>query len=111
MVTVEIPVPAARAEVDVPPIVAQICANARLVLTLAGTQKRYPGSRHWHYRTGPQPGTLEITWWPAQRRLWLKVAGGRTSAAIEDLLPRLQAALTSALSTLPVLVADQPVER
>jgi len=111
MLTVDIPVPPARAEASVPPIVAQICANAGLVLTLAGTQKRYPGSRHWHYRTGPQSGTLELTWWPAQRRLWLKVAAGRTSAAIEDLLPRLQAALTDALQALPVLVADQPIER
>ena len=71
----------------------------------------YPGSRHWHYRRGRERGTLEITFWPAQRRLWLKVAAGRTSAWITELLPSLQAALAEAGQALPVLVADQPQER
>src|SRR5690348_13109760 len=106
MLTLEIPVPPGLADAAVPSVVGQVCVDAGLRVTLDGTQKRYPGSRHWHYQLGRKPGTLEVTWWPAQRRLWLKVSAGRTSAEIMELLPRLQAALTAALQVLPVVVAN-----
>ena len=105
MLTLEIPVPPGLADSVVPAAVLQVCGDAGLRVTLDGTQKSYPGSRHWHYQLGRQPGTLEVTWWPARRRLWLKVAAGRASTAIMDMLPRVQAALTEAMQVLPVVVA------
>ncbi len=111
MQTIDIPLPLDRNTQFLPAVVQQVCAAAGLTLMLDGTLKSYPGSRHWHYRRGRERGTLEITFWPAQRRLWLKIAAGRTSAWITELLPRLQTALAEAGQALPVLVADQPQER
>lgn len=111
MQTVEIPLPAGRDLNALPEAVQRTCAAAGLTLTLNSTLKRYPGSHHWHYQRAGMRGTLELTWWPAQRRLWLKIAAGRASAWITELLPRLQAALAEAGQALPVLVADQPQER
>ena len=111
MQSFDIPLPVDRSTNVLPAAVQQACSAAGLTLTLDGTLKSYPGSRHWHYRRGRERGTLEITFWPAQRRLWLKIAAGRTSAWITELLPSLQAALAEAGQALPVLVADQPQER
>lgn len=111
MQIVDVPLPEGRDLSALPAAVHQVCAAAGLTLTLTGTLKSYPGSYHWHYQRGRERGTLELTFWPAQRRLWLKVAAGRTSAWITALLPDLRAALAEAAVTLPVLVADAPQER
>jgi hypothetical protein len=106
MRTLDIPVPPSRDLTSLPAQIMAACAAVGLRATLDGTQKSYPGSRHWHYQRAQQTGTLELTWWPAQRRLWIKVASGRASAWIDELLPGLQAALAEAVQALPVLVAD-----
>ena len=105
---VEVPAPAPG---DVAALVAQAAAALGLTIALDGTLKAYPGSRHWHLRRGSERGTLEVTWWPAQRRLWFKVAAGRTGAWIEQDLPRLQARLSAPGSAGAVLVSAPPTER
>jgi hypothetical protein len=107
----DVPLPTGRDEASLPAAVQEVCAAAGLTVTLDGTLKQYPGSRHWHFQRGTEAGTLEITWWPAKRRLWLKIAAGRERAWITEVLPGLQAALAAAGQALPVLVAEQPRER
>lgn len=111
MQTVEVPLPAGRDLAGLPAVVEAVCAAHGLSLTLKGTLVSYPGCYHWHYRRGRARGTLELTYWPACRRLWLKIAAGRSSAEMVELLPRLPAALAEAAQALPVLVAAQPKER
>lgn len=111
MQTFDIPLPADRDLRPVPEMVAAVSAAHGLTLSLQSTLSSYPGSYHWHYRRGRERGTLEITFWPARRRLWLKIAAGRTSAAIAALLPRLHSALVEAGQALPVLVVAPPKER
>lgn len=60
-----------------------------LLLTMKGTLKSHPGCIHWHFKKGREPGTLELTLWPARRRLWIKVQSGRTAPWIDELLPPL----------------------
>jgi hypothetical protein len=61
-----------------------------LSVTLRAELKSFPGSTHWHVKQGRQPGTLEITWWPKKRKLWIKVQAGRTAAWIDEIAPRLK---------------------
>src|SRR5437870_4590591 len=55
------------------------CADLGLRLTLKSSLAKYPGCTHWHYKQGRQPGTLEITLWPAADRLWFPQRAGRTA--------------------------------
>jgi len=70
--------------------VERVCLLHQLSCTLKGTLASYPGSVHWHYKSGKQKGTLEITWWENNNRLWLKVADGRTGRWIEESLPQIK---------------------
>ena len=71
--------------------------SAGLSMTLKGTLVKYPGCTHWHWKHGQERGTLEITCWPAQQRLWYKVQAGREGDWISDTVRRLQSALESGL--------------
>jgi hypothetical protein len=64
-----------------------------LIVTMKGHLKTYPGSTHWHCKLGREPGTLEITLWPAKRRLWFKIHPGRRGEWMTHVLPSLQRAL------------------
>src|ERR1700722_16350196 len=64
-----------------------------LTVVLLGTLKTFPGRVHWHLKRGRERGTLEITWWPKQRKLWIKVQAGRTAAWIDEMTPRLKKAI------------------
>ena len=83
-----------------PHIVARVEAALHrrgLRLTMKGTLKTCPGSTHWHYKLGREPGTLELTLWPAKQRLWISVQAGRTAPWIEEVLPALQHELACAM--------------
>jgi hypothetical protein len=75
---------------DVEGVVERACAAEGLRLTLKGTLAGYPGCVHWHYKKGKERGTLEITWWESKRRLWFKVAAGRTGEWIEAAAEKLK---------------------
>ena len=79
MLEVELQIPDSTESEAVLRIVEQVCASNELTCSLKGTLVSYPGSIHWHFKQGKQKGTLEITWWESEQRLWFKVASGRTS--------------------------------
>lgn len=66
-----------------------------LAATMKGSLKSYPGCTHWHCKRGNEPGTLEITLWPAKQRAWFKVQSGRRAAWIDDVIPELKRILES----------------
>ena len=70
---------------------------AGLHVALKGTVKAHQGSVHWHLRRGEERGTLEVTLWPARRRLWLSVHANRGGEWVEAALRDLADALPSAL--------------
>jgi len=75
------------------PAIESACASIGLYRTLVTTLKKYPGGVHLHYRRTPgiggfgdmegcviqdvsKRGTIEITAWEQQRRVWVQVRSG-----------------------------------
>ncbi|MFY9235285.1 MAG: hypothetical protein WAO58_12610 [Fimbriimonadaceae bacterium] len=58
---------------DVSGQIESLAALAGLRIRLRGTLAAHLGCVHWHFGKPPEKGTLEVTWWPSQSRLWLKV--------------------------------------
>jgi len=61
-----------------------------LVTTMKGTLKSYPGCKHWHCKLGRESGTLEITYWPAKRRAWIKIQNARRAKWMDGIVPTLK---------------------
>jgi hypothetical protein len=97
MVEVELQIPDGVESETVIRVVEQICASNELTGSLKGTLVSYPGSIHWHFKHGKQRGTLEITWWESDQRLWFKVASGRTSEWILKRIPQLKEQIEESL--------------
>jgi hypothetical protein len=92
MVEIELAIaPVTDAEVE--EVIERCCAAAGLRTQLKGTLAAYPGSVHWHFKRGREPGTLEVTWWPRERRAWISVHANRGAPWVEELLPELAAAI------------------
>ena len=90
MIEVELQIPGSVETQVVIRVVEQVCASNELTCSLPGTLVSYPGSVHWHFKRGRQKGTLEITWWESEHRLWFKVAEGRSSKWIIESIPQLK---------------------
>ena len=97
MVEVELQIPDSVPSEAVIGIVEQVCASHGLTTTRKGTLMSYPQSVHWHYKSGKQKGTLEITWWERQHRLWFKVAEGRVDEWMDQKLPPLKEQIEKSL--------------
>ena len=97
MIETDVRLPPLFSPALVPHLVAQSCAGEGLTLTLKGTLKQYPNCLHWHYKKGKEPGTLEITWWEQENRLWFKVSAGRRGEWIEETIARLKLKIESAV--------------
>lgn len=78
--------------------VEQAFSQYDLTCTLKGTLASYPGCVHWHFKKGREAGTLELTWWEAERRLWFKVGDHRTAPWIEKAIPYLKKQLETSFS-------------
>lgn len=52
---------------------------AGLSITMKTTSAKFPGSIHWHLKKGREHGTLEITLWPSQNKLWFSMQDGRSA--------------------------------
>ena len=98
MTEYDVPIPPGA---DLTAAVARIeacCLTAGLRLTQKGTLARYPGCVHWHFKQGGASGTLEITLWPATRRLWFALRPGRAAPWVTAIIPELSATLIHSLA-------------
>jgi hypothetical protein len=96
--TEEIAVPPDAELLGAEEVIERCCAAAGLRVTMKGTVAAHPGSVHWHLKRGEERGTLEVTLWPARRRLWLSVHANRGGDWIDEALSRLKKALPDALT-------------
>jgi len=62
----------------------QAIADVGLNVTLRTSLRKFPGSVHWHVKHGRESGTLEITFWPLERRAWFTIQSGRRADWIEQ---------------------------
>ena len=97
MIEVELQIPANASSEIVIEVVEQSCIENNLHCALKGTLASYPGCVHWHYRKDKQKGTLEITWWEIENRLWFKVAQGRRGDWIHETLQELKRQMENSL--------------
>jgi hypothetical protein len=97
MIEVELQVPDSTDTEAVRRAIEEICASHALTCTSKGTLLRYPASVHWHFKQVKQTGTLEITWWENQRRLWFKVARNGENKWIDESIPLLKEQIENAL--------------
>jgi hypothetical protein len=81
---IEIALPASFDGNSIDTVIESAIAHLNLRVTLRGSLKKFPGCVHWHVKNGRETGTLEITLWPAKRRAWFTVQGGRRGAWIEE---------------------------
>jgi hypothetical protein len=61
----------------------QAVIDTGLHVTMRSSLRKFPGSVHWHVKRAGESGTLEITFWPQQRRAWFSIRNGRQSEWIE----------------------------
>jgi len=90
MLEVQIDLPLHFRPESISEMVERACAAESLTCSMKGTLTSFPNCVHWHWKRGKERGTLEITWWGKQDRLWFKVAAGRTGSWIEGTLIRLK---------------------
>lgn len=74
------------------------CGTLGLCPTLKAPLAAYPGSVHWHWKRGKERGVLEVTLWPAGRRLWVSVQSGRAARWTAQAADQLQKLLSGAVS-------------
>jgi hypothetical protein len=82
---------------DAEGLVERACAARGLIVGMKGALAGYPGCVHWHYKKPQQKGTLEITVYPKQRRIWAQVQDGRKAPWIDQELPRVRRAIEKQL--------------
>jgi hypothetical protein len=80
--------------------VESVMSSAGLRQMLKGTLRSYPGCVHWHFGKDGATGTLEVTVWPAQRRVWMSVQARRSAGWIENCISQLRVALERELGEL-----------
>jgi hypothetical protein len=64
--------------------------EAGLTQVSKGKLAKYPGSTHWHFKMGCIAGTLELTYWPQQSRLWFSTHDNRHAPWIDEHIERLK---------------------
>lgn len=102
MLTYEMILDGTHSPAEVRAAVEEACGAAGLTATSTGTLKTYPGSVHWHYRSGKERGVLEITHWPRENRLWLSTRPGRDADWVLDALHELGELLSARLGGMPI---------
>ncbi len=80
---VAIPIPSLADPFAIEQTLDRAIADSGLTVTLRATLRKYPGCIHWHLKLGRESGTLELTFWPRERRAWFTVQSGRKAPWIE----------------------------
>jgi hypothetical protein len=94
---IEFAVPRDANLIDAERFIEKICLKHGLVLAMKDSLAAYPGCVHWHYKRQNQKGTLELTLFSQDRRVWVKVQEGRNAPWVQEELPGLQIAIELAL--------------
>lgn len=83
MITIPVPIIPQSDSDLVERTIEAACRAAGLTITLKSTLSKFPGALHWHLKQGAQPGTLELTYWPARQQMWLTIRPNRSAPWVE----------------------------
>jgi hypothetical protein len=90
-------------------LIEAVCSRQGLRVAMKGSLSTYPGCVHWHYKNQDQKGTLELTLYVPDKRIWAKIQEGRKAPWIDTALPPLQRAIEHHLrSTCKSVRSAQP---
>jgi hypothetical protein len=90
-------------------LIERVCAERGLSVAMKGSLASYPGCVHWHYKDKDhRKGTLEITLYPKDRRIWAQVQDGRRAPWIDAEIPRLRRAIEGKLQQARTPAARKP---
>ena len=79
-------------------LVERVCQTEGLTVASKSSLRSFPGSVHWHLKKEGEKGVLELTLWPAKRRLWASVHANRAGGWTDDALGRVGLELGRALA-------------
>jgi len=92
METINIPLASNHSQIAMLTLIEQAISDAGLLADRLELRS-YPGATHWHIRRLGTKGTLELTYWPMQSRLWFAIHANRRAEwiapAIDDLMARM----------------------
>ncbi len=94
----EFQVPSSAQGADIDSAIESTCTTEGLQIGMKGSLASFPGSIHWHFKKPGERGTLEITSFPRDRRIWAKVQSGRRADWIEPCLTNIKVRLEKALN-------------
>jgi hypothetical protein len=97
METIDISLPSNHSQIAMPMLIEHAIAEAGLLAERLELRS-YPGATHWHIRRPGAKGTLELTYWPLQHRLWFAIHANRRAEwiapALDDLMMRVMRVLS-----------------
>lgn len=79
-------------------IIEECSSRAELQLKFMGTLSTYPKSLHWHIKKANLPGTLELTLYKKEGRVWFSVQSRRKGEWIEESMKKLKRAIEENLN-------------
>jgi hypothetical protein len=99
MQTLEVRLPMGADLMRVETVVEWTCQSRGLTMKVKTSLVSYEGSTHWHFRKGTEKGTLEVTFWKREMRLWLSVHDNRIGGWTTEEMRRLKLALEAQLAS------------
>jgi hypothetical protein len=103
MKQIEFTVPAGCDLASAEKMIERLCEQRGLQCAKKGRVSAHPGSIHWHYKRPKQSGTLELTLWPREQRLWAAVHENRRADWVDPELISLRGEIEAALKSTPAL--------
>lgn len=91
MEEIEIAVNPAGREEQLTTLIEEAVAHFGLHVRMRSTLHSYPGSLYWHVQKPGERGTLEVTLWPAGKKVWFSIQAGHRAAWIVEIVPPIKA--------------------
>ena len=90
---VEFQIPPFAPLTDIVATIESACTAEGLQFGMKGTLASYQGSTHWHFKRPRERGTLEITYFPRDGRIWAQIQDGRRAEWIDPCLAKIKSAV------------------
>src|SRR5262245_16202492 len=98
METIRIPIPENHNPAALPALIERAVSDAGLLAERLELRS-YPGATHWHIRRPGAKGTLELTYWPREGRLWFAIHANRRAEWIAPAIGDLRARIMQVSNT------------
>ena len=98
MLRVEVLVPKKTDQRRVVRLIERLCTKEGLQQRIKRSLQTYPGSVHCHYGRKGLAGTVEVTFWPSESKIWLDVHENRKAPWTTESVEKLEREIRSNLN-------------